>query len=469
VSRRRPEVTAEARSANGPASTEVGSTLVSIRHLKTYYPIRGSFGQRLLGREAGYVKAVDDVSLDLRKGEVVGLVGESGSGKTTLGRTILGLVRATEGEVLFDGREITRMSERELRTVRREMQIVFQDPHASLNPAMTIEESVGHPLRIHKIAKGVELQRRVAEALTTVGLSPPEQYMDKFPSDLSGGQKQRAVIARAIILNPVLLVADEPVSMLDMSVRAKILELMLYLKRELDLTYLYITHDLATAKFFCDRIAILYLGRIVEIGPSAAIYEDPKHPYTKALLRAIPEPDPRRSVPRDLPRGEVPDAARPPLGCSFHPRCPVAFEVCGWEARDLGDLLEARWALQLEEQYERERAIVGDLSVLETSAASVRLQAAGKDGGRSLADFLESVRSDDPGNPFWRGLRRMVPSDSHVDLEWFEPMAPRPLDVGDVQVECHLFDEAALAEAERRRSEVAAGITTGGPSPPAVP
>jgi len=180
--------------------------------------------------------------------------------------------------------------------------------------------------------------------------------MDKYPSDLSGGQKQRAVIARAIILNPVLLVADEPVSMLDMSVRAKILELMLELKRELDLTYLYITHDLATAKFFCDRIAILYLGRIVEIGPSEAIYQDPKHPYTKALLRAIPEPDPRRTVPRDLPRGEVPDASRPPLGCSFHPRCPMAFEVCGWETRDLKDLLEARWALQAAEEYEVDQA-----------------------------------------------------------------------------------------------------------------
>ena len=180
------------------------------------------------------------------------------------------------------------MSERELRRLRRRMQIVFQDPHASLNPAMTIEQSVGHPLEIHGIAKGAERRRRVAEALETVGLSPPEQFIDKYPSDLSGGQKQRAVIARAIILNPVLLVADEPVSMLDMSVRAKILELMLNLKHEFGFTYLYITHDLATAKFFCDRIAILYLGRIVEMGPSEAIYEDPKHPYTKALLRAIP-------------------------------------------------------------------------------------------------------------------------------------------------------------------------------------
>ena len=301
------EIRTSADEGGDPGSGE--APLVSIRHLKTYYPIRGSFGARLLGREAGYVKAVDDVSLDLARGEVVGLVGESGSGKTTLGRTILGLVRATSGEVIFDGRTITGMSERELRPVRRDMQIVFQDPHASLNPAMTIEESVGHPLRIHKIAKGAELRLRVAEVLSTVGLAPPEQYMDKYPSDLSGGQKQRAVIARSIVLNPSLLVADEPVSMLDMSVRAKILELMLYLKRELDLTYLYITHDLATAKFFCDRIAILYLGRIVEIGPSDVIYEDPKHPYTKALLRAIPEPDPRRSVPRDLP-------ARRGSGCS---------------------------------------------------------------------------------------------------------------------------------------------------------
>ena len=263
--------------------------LVSVRDLKTYYAIRGGFAQRLLGREAGHVRAVDDVSLDLRRGEVLGLVGESGSGKTTLGRTILGLARATAGTVVFEGNEITAMSERKLRPLRRRMQIVFQDPHASLNPAMTIEQSVGHPLKIHKLAAGTEYRNRVAGVLETVGLAPADQYMDKYPSDLSGGQKQRAVIARAIILNPVLLVADEPVSMLDMSVRAKILELMLNLKREFDLSYLYITHDLATAKFFCDRIAILYLGRIVEIGPSAAIYEDPKHPYTQALLRAIPE------------------------------------------------------------------------------------------------------------------------------------------------------------------------------------
>ena len=243
---------------------------------------------------------------------------------------------------------------------------MFQDPHASLNPAMTIEQAVGHPLQIHGLARSREqLRLRVIEVLEHCGLAPGADFLEKYPSDLSGGQKQRVVIARAIILNPALLVADEPVSMLDMSVRAKILELMIALKRDLELTYLYITHDLATARFFCDRIAIMYLGKVVEIGPAEAIYADPKHPYTQALLRAIPEPDPERAVPRDLPRGEVPDAAMPPLGCPFHPRCARAFEPCGWESRDLRDLLETRWALAAGAAgaavVEEEQALVGDL------------------------------------------------------------------------------------------------------------
>jgi oligopeptide/dipeptide ABC transporter ATP-binding protein len=416
------------------------SVLVSVRNLKTYYSIRGSFADRLIGREAGSVKAVDDVSFDLHKGEVLGLVGESGSGKTTLGRTLLGLVGATAGSVVFEGRDITRFGERQLRAHRRRMQMVFQDPHASLNPAMTIEQSVGHPLQIHGIARTRDQVRpRVAEALEHVGLVPPEQFMDKYPSDLSGGQKQRAVIARAIILNPVLLVADEPVSMLDMSVRAKILELMLALKDDFDLTYLYITHDLATAKFFCDRIAIMYLGRIVEIGPSEAIYEDPKHPYTQALLRAIPEPDPRRSVPRDLPRGEVPDAARPPLGCSFHPRCPRAFEICGWETRDLRDLLEARWALMGPAEYEAERPMFGDLEVLGEPRTSVRLPPHGGARAEDLLGILERMRAQDPNEPFWKGVQSMRTADGAVEIEWNEPREPVLVQAGRVQVECHLY------------------------------
>jgi peptide/nickel transport system ATP-binding protein len=431
---------------------EADGVLVSIRGLKTYFSIRGSFRQRLLGHEAGSVKAVDDVSFDLRRGEVLGLVGESGSGKTTLGRTLLGLVPATAGSVRFEGEEITGMSERQLRVLRRQMQIVFQDPHASLNPAMTIEQSVGHPLEIHGVGNKSQRRRRVAETLETVGLAPVEQFIDKYPSDLSGGQKQRAVIARAIILNPVLLVADEPVSMLDMSVRAKILELMLDLKHEFGFTYLYITHDLATAKFFCDRIAILYLGRIVEIGPSEAIYEDPKHPYTKALLKAIPEPDPRRSVPRDLPRGEVPDAARPPLGCSFHPRCPAAFEVCGWESRDLRDLLEARWAGMAEEAYESEQAVLADVARLDATATAFRLEASATHRGSDVAALLDRIRSGDPDEPFWRGVRSLEVEPRHVDVVMNEPHVPRLLPVDRVEVECNLYDDAARPVAETARS-----------------
>ncbi len=430
------------------------SPLVSVRGLKTYYALRGSFAQRLVGREAGHVKAVDDVSFDVQRGEVLGLVGESGSGKTTLGRTLLGLVPATAGSVMFEGQEITRMSERALRVLRRRMQIVFQDPHASLNPAMTIEQSVGHPLTIHRIVRGSEYRLRVAEALETVGLAPAEQFLDKYPSDLSGGQKQRAVIARAIILNPLLLVADEPVSMLDMSVRAKILELMLNLKREFGFTYLYITHDLATAKFFCDRIAILYLGRIVEIGPSASIYEDPKHPYTKALLRAIPEPDPLRTVPRDLPRGEVPDAARPPLGCAFHPRCSAAFEVCGWESRDLRDLLEIRWAHLAASEYEAERAMIGDIAALDQPATRFRVAAGSGHQGSDVLALLERIRSETQDEPFWKGVRALTGADGHAEVELFEPVAPRLLPLGDAQVECHLYDQDALREAEQRRGHL---------------
>jgi oligopeptide/dipeptide ABC transporter ATP-binding protein len=411
--------------------------LVAVRGLRTYYSIRGSFLDRLVGREAGSVRAVNDVSFDLHKGEVLGLVGESGSGKTTLGRTLLGLVRATGGSVHFEGRDITKLSERELRAHRRRMQIVFQDPHASLNPAMTIGQAVGHPLEIHGLASGRDaVRRRVAQALEIVGLSPPEQFLDKYPSDLSGGQKQRAVIARAVILNPVLLVADEPVSMLDMSVRAKILDLMVSLKRDFDLTYLYITHDLATAKFFCDRIAIMYLGRIVEIGPSAAIYEDPKHPYTQALLKAIPEPDPRRTIPRDLPRGEVPDAARPPRGCSFHPRCPRAFEICGWEARDLRDLLERHWAEAGAAAYEAERPLFGDLDAIkDSSSEKLRVPGAGEE---QLA-VLERVRAADPEEPFWKGVQRMHADTGGVEIEWHEWREPTLVPSGPVEVECHLY------------------------------
>jgi len=424
--------------------------LLEITDLRTTYSLRGSFLDRLRGREAGSVKAVDGVSLTLRRGEVLGVVGESGSGKTTLGRTLLGLVGAAGGSIRLEGQEIAGLSEGRMRPLRRRLQIVFQDPHASLNPAMTIGESVGDPLRIHGLARNREdAERSVVAVLERVGLAPAAQFMSKYPTDLSGGQKQRAVLARAIILGPDILVADEPVSMLDMSVRAKILQLMLDLKQEFDLTYLYITHDLATAKFFCDRIAIMYLGRIVEVGPSREIYADPKHPYTESLLRAIPEPDPERHVPRDLPRGEVPDAVLPPLGCSFHPRCPRAFEVCGWESRDLRTLLEARWTRLPEPEYEAEREIVGDLDALDVPATEARLQAASGHTGQELDTILGRLRADDPDDPFWRGFAGKRVEPNAVTLRFHEGIEPREVEAGPSRVRCHLYDDAAMARAKQ--------------------
>jgi peptide/nickel transport system ATP-binding protein len=237
-----------------------------------------------------------------------------------------------------------------------------------------------------------------------------------------------------------LLVLDEPVSMLDMSVRAKILSLLGRLKNELGLTYVYITHDLATAKFFCDRIAIMYLGRVVETGPPAEIYDDPKHPYTRALLRAIPDPDPSRSVPRDLPRGEVPDAVNPPLGCAFHPRCARAFAPCGWEGRDLRELLERRWTITAEEQYERERAVIGDLEDLNTPATEVRLPAGRGRSGREVVALLETIRADAPDDPFWRGVAEIRAEADAARVTFHTAVDPPLKRQGGVQVACHLWD-----------------------------
>ena len=246
--------------------------------------------------------------------------------------------------------------------------------------------------------------------------------MSKYPADLSGGQKQRAVIARAIILDPEVLVADEPVSMLDMSVRAKILQLMVDLKKDLGLTYVYITHDLASAKFFCDRIAIMYLGRVVEIGPTEEIFADPKHPYTKALLKAIPEPDPNKMVPRDLPRGEIPDAAKPPLGCSFHPRCPEAVAECGWESRDLRVLLEEHWTRQETTSYEEEQALVGSLDRLDDPQKTVTL-GSGADSAR-VRGLLDRIRQENPSEPLWTGVDEISETGDGVEVRFHQGYDP---------------------------------------------
>jgi peptide/nickel transport system ATP-binding protein len=420
------------------ASTKAAQPVVlEARDLRVHFALRGGFWQRLTGRSSAAVRAVDGVDITLRRGEVLGVVGESGSGKTTLGRALLGLVPPTGGSVSFAGHELVGLRESELRPLRRRMQIVFQDPHAALSPSMDIATAVGHPLRIHRQAQDpVEVDRRVREALERVGLVPAERYLRSYPGDLSGGQKQRAVLARAIILGPELLIADEPVSMLDMSVRAKILELMIELQRDLGLSYVYITHDLATAKFFCDSIAIMYLGRVVEYGRAEEIYADPKHPYTRSLLAAIPEPDPDRAAPRDLPRGEVPDAARPPLGCSFHPRCPVAFEPCGWESRDLRAHLEARWTDLPVEQFERERALVGDLTTVEEPSPSLRITPGGGHEPAELLSLLETDRAENPDEPLWSGVSGLRADGSQVAVDFRPGIDPPLVPAGDSQVAC---------------------------------
>jgi oligopeptide/dipeptide ABC transporter ATP-binding protein len=423
---------------SGPRS----DTVLDVDALAVHFQLQGGALSRLLGLKARSVKAVDGVTVSLKRGEVLGLVGESGSGKSTFGRALLGLVPATEGRITYHSadrgeRRVSEMRGAELRQLRTDLQMVFQDPHAALNPSMTIEEAVGHPLVIHKIASGADLEQRVAAALERVGLAPVERFLTKYPSDLSGGQRQRAVIARAIILDPEVLVADEPVSMLDMSVRAKILQLMLDLKRDLGLTYVYITHDLASAKYFCDRIAIMYLGRIVEIGPTEEIFANPRHPYTKALLKAIPEPDPDRMVPRDLPRGEIPDAAEPPLGCAFHPRCPEAIAGCGWESRDLRALVEEHWTRKVE-AYDDELVLLGDLATLDRPDTSARV---GKGGAGEVRAFLDRIRAEDPAEPLWTGVTAIEPAGNAVEVHFQPADAPLLRRAGNVDVACILYPD----------------------------
>lgn len=307
-----------------------GEIVLQICDLRTLFPVSRGIIDTLLSKPRRYVHAVDGVSFSVARGEILGLVGESGSGKTTTALNVLGLVEPTEGEVLFNGRNVLELMQSRARLeLRRQMQIVFQDPYESLNPRQTVFATVAEPLEIHKLVKGrAEMIERVKIALDVAGLKPPETFFHRYPQELSGGQRQRVVIAAALVLNPKMLVADEPVSMLDVSIRAEILNLLRQLRDERGVTILYITHDLATAAFFTDRVAVMYLGRIVEIGPTKTVLSDPRHPYTQALLSVIPVPNPRRRRKRMILVGETPNPIDLPSGCRFHPRCPVASDQC---------------------------------------------------------------------------------------------------------------------------------------------
>ena len=304
------------------------SVIANVENLEKYFQVQKSFFERLFTRTREFVKAVDDVSFSIRRREVFTLAGESGCGKTTTGKLLVRLLEPTGGKIFFDGKDVTNLKGEELRLLRRKMQIIFQDPYASLSPRMRIGTAVGHPLEIHNLAKGAEKRRKVMEILEKVGLTPPDQFINLYPHQLSGGQRQRVALSRSIITDPEFVVADEPVSMIDVSLRTTLIELMLDLRKELGLTYLFITHDLAVAKYISNRIAIMYLGRIVEIGDKEELFSNPLHPYAQALLSAIPVPNPERKRKAIELKGEVPSAINIPPGCRFHPRCPKAFDKC---------------------------------------------------------------------------------------------------------------------------------------------
>jgi oligopeptide/dipeptide ABC transporter ATP-binding protein len=320
-----------------PLAATANDTLLEVNNLKKYFPIKGG----ILRRTVASVKAVDDVSFAVKRGETLGLVGESGCGKTTTGRTVLRLEQATSGEVLFEGRDVLKAGGRQMKALRRDMQIVFQDPYASLDPRLSVGESIAEGLLIHGIGTASERRERVRAVLDKVGLHANQ--MNRYPHEFSGGQRQRIGIARALIMEPKLIVCDEPVSALDVSIQSQVLNLLKNLQREFGLTYLFIAHNLAVVEHISDRVGVMYLGKLVELSSRDDLFREPLHPYTKALISAIPNPDPTRRRERIVLQGDVPSPINPPSGCRFHPRCWIARDICKVEDPAFEEKRKGHW------------------------------------------------------------------------------------------------------------------------------
>ncbi|MDI6771198.1 MAG: dipeptide ABC transporter ATP-binding protein [bacterium] len=342
------------------ATGKASEIILEVRNLRKYFPITKGF---IFQKQVGAVKAVDDVSFFIRTGETLGLVGESGCGKTTTGRVILRLMEPTAGDAVFEGRSIFSLHKEELRLMRRNLQIIFQDPYSSLNPRMTVGDIVGEPLEIHNLARGKDKVRRVQELLEVVGLSP--YHANRYPHEFSGGQRQRIGIARALAVNPKLIICDEPVSALDVSIQAQVLNLLEDLQKEFGLTYLFIAHDLSVVKHISDRVAVMYLGKIVEVCPVEEIFANPQHPYTEALLSAVPIPDPGMRRERIILPGDVPSPSNPPKGCRFHTRCLYAVESCRVNEPPMVDVADGHYVACPVQPFKHQRS---KAAVLKTPA-----------------------------------------------------------------------------------------------------
>ena len=334
--------TSVAATANGQASpAELGEVLVDVRNLKMYFPITEGV---MISRVVAQVKAVDGLSFHINKGETLGLVGESGCGKTTIGRCILQLENATEGEIFYEGQDLTKLTQKEMSPVREKIQVIFQDPFSSLNPRMKIGDIIGEPIKAHGIiADKGEREKRVQELLSLCGLNP--KFADRYPHEMSGGQRQRVGVARALALNPEFIICDEAVSALDVSIQAQVINLLEELRDEFHLTYLFISHDLSVIRHICHRVAVMYLGHMVELAECDELYDNPLHPYTRALLAAVPIPDPTVEANRahEVVKGEVPSPINPPSGCVFHPRCPLAVDSCSKDVPEFREIKPGHW------------------------------------------------------------------------------------------------------------------------------